>query len=82
MEATCSSEMSAGFSTDFHGVIYQKTEYTISSLVHILRYVLQQWYSTSFVRVPPDVISLKLFTPPPPKLYVYNSSYTQSIIYT
>jgi hypothetical protein len=35
-----------------------------------------------FVRVPSDVISLQLCTPPPPrKLLVYNSRYTQSIIY-
>jgi hypothetical protein len=31
---------------------------------------LQQWYSTFFVSVPPDIISLQLFTPK-----VYNSSY-------
>jgi hypothetical protein len=39
---------------------------------------LDQWYSTYFVRVPPDVISLQLCTP---KLLVYNSSQMQSIIY-
>jgi hypothetical protein len=27
------------------------------------RYPLQQWYSTSFVGVPPDIISLQLCTP-------------------
>jgi hypothetical protein len=32
-----------------------------------------QWDSTPFVRLPPHVI--------PPKLVVYNSSYTQSVIY-
>jgi hypothetical protein len=37
---------------------------------------MKQWYSTSFVRVPPDVI--QLCTP----LLAYNSSYAQSIIYT
>jgi hypothetical protein len=42
------------------------------------RFLLDQWYSTVFVRVPPDIISLQLCTP---KLLVYNSSYTQSIIY-
>jgi hypothetical protein len=39
---------------------------------------LEQWYSTFFVCVPPDIISLQLCIP---KLLVYNSSYTQSIIY-
>jgi hypothetical protein len=33
---------------------------------------LEQWQSTFFVRIPPDI---------PPKLLVCNSSYTQSIIY-
>jgi hypothetical protein len=28
-----------------------------------LIYSLQQWYSTFFVRVPPDIISLQLCTP-------------------
>jgi hypothetical protein len=37
-------------------------------------------YSTFSFRVPPDIIPLQLCTPPP-KLLVYNSSYTQSIIY-
>jgi hypothetical protein len=41
--------------------------------------MLRQWYSTSFVRVPPDVNYLQLCTP---KLLLCNSSYAQSIIYS
>jgi hypothetical protein len=40
--------------------------------------ILEQWYSTFFVRVPPDIISLQLCTP---KLLVHNASYTYCIIY-
>jgi hypothetical protein len=39
---------------------------------------LGQWYSTFFVRVPPDIISLQLW---PSKLLVHNASYTYCIIY-
>jgi hypothetical protein len=39
---------------------------------------VSQWYLTFLVCVPPDAISLQLCTP---KLLVYNSTYTQSIIY-
>jgi hypothetical protein len=39
---------------------------------------LLQWYSTFFIRVLTDVISLQVCTP---QMLVYNSSYTQLIIY-
>jgi hypothetical protein len=39
---------------------------------------LEQWYSTFIVCIPPDVIFLQLCTP---ELLVYDSSYTESIIY-
>jgi hypothetical protein len=43
--------------------------------------ILKQWYSNLFsVCISPHVSSLQLCTPS--KLLVYNSSYTQSIIYT
>jgi hypothetical protein len=35
-------------------------------------YFMKQWYSTVFVRVPPDVIYFQVCTP---NLLVYNSSY-------
>jgi hypothetical protein len=44
------------------------------SVSKVTGYGLDQWYSTFFVRVPPDIISLQLCTP---KLLLY----TQYIIY-
>jgi hypothetical protein len=40
---------------------------------------LEQWYSTYFCYAFPDVIFFQLCTP---KLLVFNSGYTYSIIYT
>jgi hypothetical protein len=40
--------------------------------------IITMGFNFFFVHVPPDVISLQIV---PPKLLVYNSSYTPSIIY-
>jgi hypothetical protein len=49
-----------------------------SALVPCSGTTLEQWYSTFFFRVPPDIISLQLCTP---MLLVHNSSYIHCKIY-
>jgi hypothetical protein len=45
-----------------HGEEYPKNFGCVFTALHYINY-LTQWYSTFFVRVPPDIISLQLFTP-------------------
>jgi hypothetical protein len=39
------------------------TESYLTAYNITVRHALEQWYSTFFVRVPPDIISLQLCTP-------------------